>query len=74
MIDICDFNKIIELNIYFMSLQTNVTLLIIDCFYISIFDVINFFLSMIDSNNRLSQVHYDISQKSKIIQRDDYEI
>ena len=43
MIDIRNLNKIIELNIYSMSLQANVTTLIIDCFYISIFDAINFF-------------------------------
>ena len=41
--NIRDLNKIIKRDIYFMSLQTNVTILIIDCFYISIFDAVNFF-------------------------------
>ena len=44
-INIRDLNKIIKRDIYLMSLQTNVIILIIDCFYISIFDAINFFIN-----------------------------
>ena len=42
-VNIREFNKIIELNIYFMFLQTNIIALIIDCFYIFVFDATSFF-------------------------------
>ena len=42
-INIRDLNKIIKRDIYSMLLQTNVIVLIIDCFYISIFDAVSFF-------------------------------
>ena len=42
-VNIRKLNKIIKSNIYLMSLQTNVIVLMIECFYISIFDAINFF-------------------------------
>ena len=42
-INIKSLNKIIELNTYFMFLQTNIITFVIDCSYISIFNVINFF-------------------------------
>ena len=43
MMNIRELNKIIELNIYSMSLQIDITTFVIDCFYVSIFDAINFF-------------------------------
>ena len=42
-VNIKNLNKIIELNTYFMSLQTDITTFVVDCSYISIFDVVNFF-------------------------------
>ena len=42
-INIRKLNKIIKSNIYFISLQTNVIILIVECFYISVFDATNFF-------------------------------
>ena len=42
-IDIRNFNKIVVIDIYFMSLQSDITISIIDCQYISIFDAISFF-------------------------------
>ena len=42
-VNIKDLNKIIELNTYFMFLQTDIIAFVIDCSYISVFDVVNFF-------------------------------
>ena len=42
-IDIRDLNKITELNTYLMPLQADVTVLVADCPYISVFDAASFF-------------------------------
>ena len=42
-VDIRSLNKITKLNTYFMSLQTNITTLVTDCSYISVFDAVSFF-------------------------------
>ena len=42
-VDIREFNKIIQFDAYFMQLQSNFISTIIDCLYINIFDCINFF-------------------------------
>ena len=42
-IDIRGLNKITELNIYFMLLQTDIIAFVIDCSYISVFDAVSFF-------------------------------
>lgn len=42
-INIREFNKIIVINLYFMLLQLNITLIVIDYVYILIFNVVEFF-------------------------------
>ena len=42
-IDIRDFNKIIESNNYFMLFQTNVINVVNDCFYVNVINAIDFF-------------------------------
>ena len=54
-------NKIIKRDIYSMSLQVNVIVLIIDCFYISVFDAVNFFyqwLMQIANRHKLIVILY----------------
>ena len=42
-VDIRDFNKIIETNNHSMSLQTDITLIVTKCDFINVFDVTVFF-------------------------------
>ena len=42
-VNIRDLNKIIFIDSYFMSLQANIIVVVIDCRFISIFDVVDFF-------------------------------
>ena len=42
-IDIRDFNKIVIIDFYFMSLQSDITIFVADCQYISVFDAADFF-------------------------------
>ena len=42
-VNIRDFNKITQFNVYSMQLQFDLISIVVDCVYISIFDYINFF-------------------------------
>ena len=42
-VNIRDFNKIIFINSYFISLQINIIVVVVDCRFISIFNVVDFF-------------------------------
>ena len=72
-IDIRNLNKITKLNIYLMSLQTNIIVLVVDCSYIFVFDAINFFhqwLIRVTNRHKLIVIsHRDQKQFNVIVMR-----
>lgn len=68
-VDIKDLNKIIQIDNYSMSLQTNITSVVANCDYISVFDATVFFLSMKRSHRRQTQINRRFSQRTEAVQR-----
>ena len=72
-VDIRDLNKITELNIYLMSLQTDIIALVVDCSYIFVFDAISFFhqwlIRVIDKHKLIVISHRNQKQFNVVVMR-----
>ena len=72
-IDIRDLNKIIIIDSYSMSLQSNIISIVVDCHYISIFDVVDFFhqwlIKIIDRHKFIVILHKEQEQFNVIVMK-----
>ena len=71
MIDIRDFNKIMMIDFYFLFLQLNIIVLMIDCCYIIVVDVAEFFhqwlIKIFDREKFIVVLHRDQEQFNVIV-------
>ena len=72
-VNIRDLNKIILTDSYFMSLQANIIVVVIDCRFISIFDVVDFFhqwlIKLVDRHKLTIVSHREQKQFNVVVMK-----